>query len=255
MNFLLFVPLSTIIFVMPFVSSSAPAPEGTTANNANALKQGYPLFVVRLMLAYQHLTICTMTTTALYIVLSGAAHYSGQPSSSFICSLRLVLPGAGAIVAQFWTFILVFGPWSLVTREDFPADDKKAKWLIERLFLRPSRTKHCFFFVLMHVQHTWMPLLPWIEQGLFSASSSWPHRACPEPSLGDECWAVVRYLFAWLVWGLFIWNARKNPPYPMLRTAWRQGTWPLLYGTMTALALGAAALSSTMRRRGAFLVS
>jgi len=205
-------------------------------------------------MAYQHLTVCTMTATALHILLSGAAHFSGQPAGSFSCGLRLILPGAGAVVFQFWTFVFAFGPWSLVMREDFPSDDKKTKWLIERLLLRPSCTKHCFFYALMHVQHTWMPLLPWVEQGLYNVSGT-PYAACLEPSLLDECWAVARYLLAWLAWGLFVWHARKNPPYPILRTVWRQGTWPLMYGAMVVLALGAAAASNTMRQQGEFLVS
>lgn len=255
LNIFLFVPISLLIFAMPFIPTKyrTTPTKSTAANNANALKQGVPILVVRFMMAYQHLTVCTMTATAIYFVFSASAYHSGRAANGFICTLRIILPGAGAVVAQFWTFVFTFGPWSLVPREDFPADNNKAKWLTERMLMRPSWTRHCIFYVLMHVQHTWMPLLPWLELGLYGSST--PQGSCPVPSMAEECWMVTCYLLTWLVWGLLVWKARKNPPYPILRVAWQGGTWPVLYGSMCVLGLGAAVVSNRMRHRGAFLVS
>lgn len=106
---------------------------------------------------------------------------------------------------------------------------------VRRIYWQPSRHWLCLLFLLMHSQHTLMPLVPWVEDALFAS------RMPPPLALSTEATAVVVYGFGWLTWSVgFCWHVRKAPPYPILRLVWDNGSWPFFYGAMVAL--GGAAM-------------
>jgi hypothetical protein len=238
-NLVLFLPLSLLWCCMPFIPTSmrSKPTAATQQNNNYALKRGYPLLAVRFMMAYQHLTIWTMLLTTLYLSLSLLEEMgvAGLPRG-VRCAARQVLPAAGPIVAQFWTFVLTLGPWTLVDRRDFPKSEKKAMELVEKLFYRPTLSPACAFLALMHLQHTWMPALPFVEAFFFFDEN---HAACSPGVVGlaHHIGLAAAYLLSWLAWALFCWRARNSPPYPILRTVWLNGTWLLLYLGMAGLGM------------------
>ena len=141
-NAILFAPISAAVAVMPLVPQKWRKTTGVTLkNNKHALDRGYPLFLVRVMQAYQHLTICTMMLTVFYLTLTLREHYLGThprvlpAATSLRCAVRQALPASGLVVAQFWSFMLLPGsPWTLVDRKDFPANNKKTQFIVKRLW-------------------------------------------------------------------------------------------------------------------------
>ena len=212
-----------------------PLSEHSKAANEQAIQRGYPEILVRMMLAFQHLTVCTMTLTAVYYLLQFIHLISPNTFhlSSSLCLLRSILPAAGVVVAQYWTFVYSFGPWSLVPREDFPRDDKKADLIAQRIFMYPSFTGYMLLHMLMHMQHTWIPALPWLETYFYTDKII---DQCPRISLHQEFSAAGTYLVTWLLWGMACWFVRRRPPYPLLRSVWRNGLWSILYPAMVLVA-------------------
>ena len=83
----------------------------------------------------------------------------------------------------------------------------------------------------MQMLHVAMPLAPWVEQWL------WP--APPVLSLSTEIALVSAYAAGWLAWSIGVcWYVRGVPPYPVLDTVWRDGSWLKLYGALIGLGLG-----------------
>lgn len=241
-SLVLFLPISFYVVCAPFIPTkyrSIPT-RATKRNNDCALSKGWPLISVRFMQTYQHLTVCTMQLTTVYLLLSSLQLALQPPEESWLplvrCGVRLILPGAGSVVAHFWTFICCFGPWSLVDREDFPSDEKKAADLVQRCFFRLSWTPACFFLMIMHLQHTWLPLLPWVEAAFFDTG-------CQPESIMKQLLLTIGYMLSWLCFGLIVWVARENPPYPIMRDVWRNGWWPVMYGLMILQTLVALMLS------------
>ena len=262
LNFIIFCPLSVVWCSLPFIPSSLrQKPTAVTQrNNEHALKLGYPLLLVRLMLCYQHLTIWTMLLTTMYLALSFLEQISypdlGPTAAWARCAARHVLPGAAPIVAQFWTFIMFAGPWSLIDRRDFPKSEGKAKKLVAVLFYRPSFSFAGVFYLLMHIQHTWMPFLPFIEAMYFEPSrigciifDEVQEYSIAHPSLGSQFLYVAIFLLSWLIWALFVWRARNNAPYPILRTVWLNGKWPVLYISMSAIGVIGVLISRALSQR------
>ena len=214
--------------------------EHSKAANEQAIQRGYPEILVRMMLAFQHLTVCTMTLTASYYLLQLLLLTAPNTLhlSSFLCFLRSALPAAGVIVAQYWTFVHSLGPWCLVPREDFPRDDKKANLIAQRIFMYPSCSGYMLLHMLMHLQHTWVPALPWLETYFYTEKVI---DQCPMISFQQEFSTAGTYLVTWLQWGMACWFVRRRPPYPLLRSVWRNGLWSILYPSMILLAfLGCA---------------
>ena len=222
---LLLLPLSILQVIITLVSSCrkgstkfSPTAETTLANNAQALRRGFPLWVVETMRSYQHLTVWTMTISAVYCVLVEIGYrYTNNRYSEWFCPIRTFLPAAGTIVANYWTFIFVFGVWSLVPREDFPKDDEKADAMAHRLFKYdepalisiptsismpliatptsvttplsylqcssfkryPSWSMYVIVYMIMHVQHTLLPLLAWVEYAWYPGVVN---ALCPAPT-------------------------------------------------------------------------
>ena len=142
---LLLTPLSLLQVFVAFAGcweAYKPTSETTRANNEQALRRGFPLWLVETMRSYQHLTVWTMTIATVYVILveMGYRYNNHDPSrySEWFCPIRMFLPTAGIIVANYWTFIFVFGVWSLVPREDFHKDDDKANAVALRLFMYES---------------------------------------------------------------------------------------------------------------------
>ena len=238
----MFIPTSAFVFAMPLIpQGSRPRRQSaaTQRNNGHALAKGWPPVAVRLMQTYQHLTVCTMQLTSIYLLLSAYFYLTRDTGLDWArCGARLILPAAGSIVAHFWTFVLLFGPFSIADREDFPADEEKTNRMVRRLFYRPSMSASCLFYILMHVQHTWMPLLPWFEGAVFPSEVM-----CPPSPFSKQLLLSAGFLLSWLSWALFVWAARNNPPYPIMRTVWRDGTWTVLYAGMVFQAVASIAVS------------
>ena len=73
----------------------------------------------------------------------------------------------------------------------------------------------------------------------------------PQLSAAAELCALLAGAVAYLAWVLGLcWPARGEPPYPVLRAVWQEGTWPSLYSLMLLIALGALWLSREYRSRG-----
>jgi hypothetical protein len=234
-NLIVFFPISFMSFIQVFLPQRIiPASEYTLHANNQAIRRGYPAVLVRTMLSYQHLTVCTMTTTTLYLMITAFYYYSndGRYLISSLCYLRLILPGACLVVAQYWTFVLIFDPWTLVPREDFPKDNSKANSMANRIFLYPSISMYLPFHLLIQLQHSWMPVLLWVEVYLFSQDVS---KLCSLPSALEEVTASLTYLLTWLIWGMGCWYVRGRPPYPLLRTVWNNKWWKALYPAMAVL--------------------
>lgn len=242
LNCLLLLPITVFHAAQVFFPASRllPLSEHSRLANEQAIERGYPEVLVRLMLAFQHLTVCTMTMSAVYYLLQ-LVNVLSSPTitlSSPLCFIRNVLPASGVIVAQYWTFVYSLGPWSLVPREDFPRDDKKANFIARRIFMYPSCSGYLLLHLLMHLQHTWIPALPWIEAYLY------PDKIidqCPAISFHQEFKAAGTYLLTWLIWGMACWYVRRRPPYPVLRSVWRNGLWSILYPAMILLAFAGCA--------------
>jgi len=233
-------PISVMIVLVPFLPVKVMKySELTLSCNAQAVRRGYPMFLVRTMLSFQHLTICTMLLVTVYVTLLAWGYSVNNPGkyAHVLCSIRPILPGAGIIVAQYWSFIFAFGPWSLVPREEFPSNPKTAMQIAHCCFMYPSATRYVFFYILMHIQHTFIPLMAWIEELLFLESV---HSICPHPPLWRQITLTLSYLFAWLLWGLSCWYVRGRPPYPILKEVHQKGYWPVLYGGMIFLAVMAS---------------
>jgi len=233
-----------------FFQAFKPTAESIRANNAQALRRGFPLWFVETLRMYQHLTIWTMTIATFYVVLLeiGYRYHNHDPShySEWVCPIRTFLPTAGMLVANYWTFIFVFGVWSLVPREDFPKDDEKANDMANRLFKYPSCSLSVILYIIMHIQHTFLPVMTWLEYGWYP---SVVNDMCPVPSFFTEWTHVVSYLTVWLLWGMMCWYVRGTPPYPIMRTMWRNGQWRLLYGSIFVLGTCIVYLSQQQRRR------
>ena len=166
LNCLLLLPISVFHATQVLFPASRllPLSEHSKLANEQAIQRGYPEVLVRMMLAFQHLTVCTMTMTAIYYLFQLVNLFSSHAMTldTPLCFIRNTLPAAGVIVAQYWTFVYTLGPWSLVPREDFPRDDKKANFIARRIFMYPSCSGYLLLHLLMHLQHTWIPALPWL---------------------------------------------------------------------------------------------
>jgi hypothetical protein len=90
------------------------------------------------------------------------------------------------IVGVFWQVLLRVTltrtgptfPWTMLAREDFPADDGRAAWAAERL-LGPSWSPLLPLYLYLQLAHTVMPLVPWLEHALW--------REPPALTIGTSC--------------------------------------------------------------------
>lgn len=60
---------------------------------------------------------------------------------------------------------------------------------------------------------------------------------------------TASYLLLWLFWGFMCWHVRSIPPYPIMRSAWRNGQWRLLYGVIIAIVTLVVYFSQVQRRQ------
>ena len=130
----------------------------------------------------------------------------------------------------------------MLPREDFPKDDVLA-WQFAHRLLWPSwhpLAVVCICFI--HLQHTAMPLYPWIEDFLFPEA--------PVFTAATEICALLACAVAWLIWAIPIcWLGRGQPPYPVLRAVWHDGSWPQFYATFFALGLSMVCVGRAYRER------
>lgn len=242
----LLLPICLTQLIIPFLSEKTMKYSPMTQScNRQAEKRGYPSLLVRIMLAFQHLTIWTMFLAVAYLLplaSGGMLKDDLFKYSTVSCIIRPILPGAGIIVAQYWSFIFSFGPWSLVPQEEFSKDPKEALRIAQCLLMYPSATPYVFFYLIMQIQHTLIPLMPWLEELWFPESLG---SICPRPSIWSQTFLTVGYLLLWLLWGLCCWYVRGRPPYPIVKQAHDKGYWPFLYGSLLFLAVMACRINHT----------
>ena len=244
-------PVSLLQLIVPFLPDKAMNYSPNTLScNLQAVKRGYPYLLVRFMVSFQHLTIWTMLLATVYLLslaLGGMLNDDLAKYAAVTCFIRPILPGAGVIVAQYWSFIFTFGPWSLVPREEFSKNPEEALRIAQCLFMYPSATPYILFYLLMHIQHTFIPLMPWVEELWFPESV---YSVCPRPSIWSQTFQTVSYLLLWLVWGFSCWYVRGRPPYPIVKEVHDKGSWPYLYGGMLLLAVIACRINHTFFSSG-----
>ena len=193
---------------------------------AKAIARGWPSFLVVIMQVSCHLTVCGQGLTIAYMTVS---LHGGFPQVRAV--LRCLNWSVVTIVGIFWQVLLRVRltrtgpsfPWTMFPRDEFPKSDKDAEWVVARL-LAPSKTPLVAMFSLLQLQHTLMPLAPWLEQFL------WPEP--PTLSLAAELGLLLVYAACWLVWAIGIcWHVRGAPPYPVLGAAYKEGaaTWMPIY--------------------------
>ena len=88
-----------------------------------------------------------------------------------------------------------------------------------------------------------MPLLVPIEGALY------PGELPPPLPAGPSLCLVLGYGCLYVWWSHRIcWRARGAPPYPVLETVWRDGSWPKLYGALIGLGLACWAAERCLLR-------
>ena len=191
---------------------------------------------------FQHLTVCTHLGFVGYLWLTHLCSDGACEANGTLWQIREILRAASfpltAVVGiGFWLLATVSpvkslpAPWTMLPRDDFPADEKAALQEARHIL---SPTWHPLLAIhvgFIQLQHTAMPLYPWLEEYLY-----------PEPptlSAATELTATLCCGCAWLLWVMLVtWPARGSPPYPILRAIWREGSWRLFYSAFIALGIG-----------------
>eukprot|EP00966_Prymnesium_polylepis_P094383 2184649-Prymnesium_polylepis.2 len=204
---------------------------------------------------YQHLTVCTHTGLVVYLILSVACEGDRTcDGDSWRLQARNLLRAVGfpltAVVGiGFWTLALasptklLAPPWTMLPREDFPKDDVLASQLARRLLWPTWHPLLVVCICFIHLQHTAMPLYPWLEDFLYPEGA-------PVFTAATEICALLACAFAWIIWAIPVcWLARGQPPYPVLRAVWHDSSWPRFYATFFALGLSMVCAGRAYRGR------
>ena len=248
-NLALHGPIGCLYFLLALIPEDRRMlPPSRKQGDEAALRKGLPYRLMRLTSSFQHLTVCTHCLAAAYL----AAACLGRRGMAG--ALREVLGPAGCVVGiGFWA-LAVANPWHMFPRGDFPADDAAAESAVN-LLLRPSlrmpqAAVHALLQVVgprlrragglcsaapprRQVQHTAMPLIVPLEVALYSGELP------PLLPAGPSLLLVVGYGCLYVWWSHRVcWWARGVPPYPVLDTVWRDGSWLKLYGALIGLGLG-----------------
>ena len=185
-----------------------------------------------------HLTVCSQGLLATYLVLV----QTGAVEAAAMMAV-IVMPLEGLVGVLYWTIVL-YDPWWLFPRDEFPKDQQKADRIIRQVVFGPTNFKHpelIVFWLFMHLQHTVAPLHLFVEAA-YGVVPGKPY------SITTECGAAVAAGLVYLIWNLFTWHARGIAPYPIqhkVATSWSSKL--LFYGGCAIVVVMLSAMSVIVR--------